>query len=163
MKAPFNQAALARGPIGREPFLFGKAVSFLNPRLSGVFARGPLRGTLKQKDACYLYKTYWLKEPFIHLCGSRFVNRNGTHTRVKVYSNQNEVELYANGKFLAHQEGKKVFTFKIKLEPTLLLEARSGSFSDKITIHQVAKKDLSYVSHAGNSYSWEKKKATKIK
>jgi hypothetical protein len=50
MKAPFNQAALARSPIVQEPFLFGKAVSsFEPPDYRGVFTRGPLRGTLKQK------------------------------------------------------------------------------------------------------------------
>ena len=41
-----------------------------------------------KKDSFYIYKAYWSKEPFVHLCGSRYVDRTEAVTTVKVYSNQ---------------------------------------------------------------------------
>jgi len=70
MKAPFNQAALVRSSIAREPFLFGKAVSSLEPPdYRGVFTRGPLRGTLKQKTA-----PFFKMPPVVFFCWE-FINR----------------------------------------------------------------------------------------
>ncbi|MCH3909551.1 MAG: glycoside hydrolase family 2 protein [Bacilli bacterium] len=116
-----------------------------------------------KKDAFYIYKAYWSNDPFVHLCGSRFINRNGHHTKIKVYSNQKEVSLFVNDKLISTKKGNKVFSFKVRLEPNMKVEAKSGSLVDKMNVHKVNKKDPTYVSHAGNSYSWEKKKATKIK
>lgn len=50
-----------------------------------------------RKDAFYLYKAHWSKEPFVHLCGSRFVRRTGDTTEIKVYSNQPAVTLTVDG------------------------------------------------------------------
>ena len=38
------------------------------------------------------------KEPFVHLCGSRYVERCGDTTKIKVYSNQQQVTLLVDGR-----------------------------------------------------------------
>jgi len=50
-----------------------------------------------KKDSFYLYKAYWAKEPFLHICSKRFEEHTANEIAVKVYSNQNEVALYVNG------------------------------------------------------------------
>ena len=52
-----------------------------------------------KKDAFYAYKAWLSDEPFVHLCGKRFVNHTGDTVRITVYSNQPQVELFANGVF----------------------------------------------------------------
>lgn len=68
-----------------------------------------------KKDAFYLYKAHWSKEPFVHLCGNRYVDRVEATTEIKVYSNQSEVTLLVDGKEVATQRGSKIFTFQIPL------------------------------------------------
>ncbi|WP_425371655.1 hypothetical protein [Gemmiger formicilis] len=36
-----------------------------------------------KKDAFYLYKAYWSKQPFVHTCGSRYVDRTEDVTEVR--------------------------------------------------------------------------------
>ena len=56
-----------------------------------------------KKDAFFAYKAWLSDEPFVHLCGKRYINRVEDVTKVTVYSNQPEVELYANGQLVAKQ------------------------------------------------------------
>ena len=110
-----------------------------------------------KKDSFYLYKAYWSKEAFVHLCGSRFVNRTGSKLKVKVYSNQKEVSLYNNGKLVATKQGDKVFNFTIPMEEVNHLEAKSGSLSDTITVNHVTTKDPAYIlGKTTGTTSWEK-------
>ena len=51
-----------------------------------------------RKDAFYLYKAYWSKEPFVHLCGRRYADRTEEVTEIKVYSNRSEVTLLVDCK-----------------------------------------------------------------
>ncbi|MDE6589715.1 MAG: glycoside hydrolase family 2 protein [Oscillospiraceae bacterium] len=82
----------------------------------------------QKKDAFYLYKAAWNKtEPFVHLCGSRYVDRTEDVTEIKVYSNQSEVSLYIDGRLLAVQTGKTVFQFQAPITGEHSIEARSGS------------------------------------
>jgi len=111
-----------------------------------------------KKDAFYLYKAYWSDAPFVHLCGQRFINRTGRKSKVKVYSNQSEVALYVNGTLFQKKKGNKVFVFSLPLKDAMELRAVSGSYEDTSKICHVEKKDPAYISHEGNSYSWEKKK-----
>ena len=50
-----------------------------------------------KKDSFYAYKAWLSDEPFVHICGKRYVDRVEDVTKVTVYSNQPEVELFANG------------------------------------------------------------------
>lgn len=65
-----------------------------------------------KKEAFYLYKAYWSSEPFVYLCGRRYAQRTGDSTRVKVYSNLNQVTLYVNGRPFATKYGDKIFVFE---------------------------------------------------
>ena len=65
-----------------------------------------------KKESFYVYKAYWSREPFVHLCGRRYAQRTGDTVTVKVYSNQPEVSLYVNGQPFATQYGDKIFLFE---------------------------------------------------
>ena len=41
-----------------------------------------------KKDAFYAYKAWLSDEPFVHICGKRYVDRVEDVTKVTVYSNQ---------------------------------------------------------------------------
>ncbi len=65
-----------------------------------------------KKEAFYVYKAYWSKEPFVHLCGRRYACRSGASTTVKVYSNLSQVTLYVNGQIFDTKYGNKIFLFE---------------------------------------------------
>ena len=101
-----------------------------------------------KKDAFYLYKAYWNgREPFVHLCGSRYVDRTESVTEIKAYSNQNSVSLYVDGKFFETLEAHRVFRFFVPLGETGAehqMIARAGESADAITIRRVEKPNESY-------------------
>ncbi len=110
-----------------------------------------------KKDSFYICKAYWSKEPFVHICGKRFQKRNKKKMVVKIYSNQNEVELYANDKLIAKKKGQYVFKFKIKLNDEVSLKAVANNVSDKATFIKVDRFPEEYQLHTkSNNYSWEK-------
>lgn len=57
-----------------------------------------------KKDAFYAYKAWLSEDPFVHICGKRYVDRVEDTTKVTVYSNQPEVELFVNGESLAGRQ-----------------------------------------------------------
>ena len=87
-----------------------------------------------KKDSFYLYKAWWTKEPMVHICGSRYVDRPEKYTIVKVYSNCDTVTLYANGKQVGQKTGNKVFTFRVALGKETKLEAVAGDVRDQATL-----------------------------
>ncbi len=109
-----------------------------------------------KKDSFYLYKAYWSKEPFVHLCGSRYVDRAESTTTVKVYSNHNQVTLYANGMEIGTQTGDKVFTFRVPLQGEMELKAVAGDCSDSSLIRRVNKPNPAYKLRKGegNGGNW---------
>ncbi len=99
-----------------------------------------------RKDAFYLYKAAWNKtEPFVHLCGKRYVNRCEEQTEIKVYSNLPEISLYVDGTRIAVQSGKTVFRFRIPLLGEHLIRAEAGEASDSMCIRRVSEPDESYI------------------
>ncbi len=64
-----------------------------------------------KKDAFYAYKAWLSDEPFVHICGKRYIDRVEDVTKVTVYSNQPTVELFANGVSLGVQEAPDHFFY----------------------------------------------------
>ena len=101
---------------------------------------------LSRKDAFYLYKAAWnKKDKFVHLCGKRYINRHEDETEIKVYSNLDNISLFADGKCIGRQTGKTVFRFKVRLAGEHLIEARAGEISDKMCIRKANEPDESYI------------------
>ena len=92
-----------------------------------------------KKDSFYLYKAYWNKEPMVHIAGKRYVNRCEKITTVKIYTNQEFVTLYADGKKVATKQckgsGGKVLTFRVTLGEQTALEAVAGPVHDTAVLH----------------------------
>ena len=97
-----------------------------------------------KKDAFYLYKAYWSSEPFVHLCGSRYIDRAEDVTEVKVYSNLPEVSLYKDGQLVETQKGDRVFVFRLPISGKHSIEARSGEYRSSITIQKVDQPNPDY-------------------
>ena len=92
----------------------------------------------EKKDAFYLYKAAWNKtEPFVHLCGSRYVDRTEDVTEIKAYSNQSEVSLYVDGRLVETKAGKTVFKFSVPINGTHSIEAKAGSCASVILVRKV--------------------------
>ena len=110
-----------------------------------------------KKDSFYLYKAWWNQDdPFVHICGSRYVDRPESVTTVKVYSNQKEVALYANGKLVAEKKGDKVFEFQVPLEGEVALYAAAGKCTDQCVIRRADAPNPAYKLHgkSSNSANW---------
>ena len=97
-----------------------------------------------KKDSFYLYKAWWTKEPMVHICGSRYVNRPEKITTVKVYSNCDTVTLYADGKEVGKQVGSKVFTFRVTLGKETKLKAVAENVTDEAVLRFSPSPDPSY-------------------
>ena len=106
-----------------------------------------------KKDSFFLYKAWWSQEPFVHLCGSRYVDRPETETQVKVYTNQPKVALYADGKLVEEKAGDKVFTFRVPLQGEVQLEARAGECVDRCKLRHVDQPNPAYTLQKSNSKS----------
>ncbi|MGN0998455.1 MAG: glycoside hydrolase family 2 protein [Faecousia sp.] len=107
-----------------------------------------------KKDAFFIYKAYLSKEPFVHVCGSRYVDRAEAETEVKVYSNLREVTLLVDGREFAAQEGDKVFTFRVPITGKHTITAVSGENSDTITIRHVESCNESYCKPGTQITNW---------
>ena len=91
-----------------------------------------------KKDAFYAYKAWLSDEPFVHLCGKRYVDRVEDVTRVTVYSNQPAVELFCNGESLGVQEADDhFFRFDVPNQGTSHLVAVAGQLRDEAVLRKV--------------------------
>ena len=99
-----------------------------------------------KKDAFYQYKAYWNKEDaFVHICGSRYVDRKEDTTEVKVYSNQTTVSLYVDGTLLETQDGSRIFRFAVPMTGEHEIVAKAGAEEDSIHIRKVEEANPDYV------------------
>ncbi len=102
-----------------------------------------------KKDSFYAYKAWLVSpevDPFVHLCSKRYIDRVEDVTKVTVYSNLPEVELFVNGKSI----GKKTapdhfFYFDVKNEGESTIVAKAGSLTDEGKIRKVAERNMDYV------------------
>ena len=98
-----------------------------------------------KKDAFYAYKAWLSDEPFVHLCGKRYVDRVEDVTKVTVYSNQPAVELLANGVSLGVKEAADhFFYFDVPNVGTTELVAVAGALRDESQIRKVEKFNDAY-------------------
>ena len=98
-----------------------------------------------KKDSFYAYKAWLSDEPFVHLCGKRYVNRAEDVTKVTVYSNLPSVELFANGTSLGKKEAKDhFFYFDVPNVGETNLVAVAGDYKDESFIKKVDTFDESY-------------------
>ena len=110
-----------------------------------------------KKDSFYLYKAHWSKEPFVHICSRRYVDRPESSTTVKIYSNQPKVALYANGALVGESSGKDhIFTFQLPLTGEVKLEAVAGDCRDSCSIRRVDTPNPAYQLRKGmnKSQNW---------
>lgn len=107
-----------------------------------------------KKDSFYIYKAWWSEEPFVHLCGKRYEYRTEEITDVTVYSNQQEVSLYQNGKRIGVKKGRHAFHFQVKLEQENHLEARSGDLKDEAVIYRTDTPRPEYKVKKSKSKNW---------
>ncbi len=99
-----------------------------------------------KKDSFYAYKAWLSDEKFVHICGKRYIDRVEDTTKVTVYSNLPEVELFANGKSL----GKKTaadhfFYFDVPNAGETTLTAVAGEYKDESVIRKVDKFNEDYL------------------
>jgi len=107
-----------------------------------------------RKDAFYIYKAYLSREAFVHICGSRYVNRAESETEIRIYSNLSEVTLYLDGRMVETQKGDKVFTFSVPITAVHEIEAVSGKCKDRIIIRHVEKEDTAYMKPGRDVTNW---------
>ena len=98
-----------------------------------------------KKDAFYAYKAWLSDEPFVHICSKRYVNRAEDTAQIKVYSNQPEVELFANGESIGKKTAQdRFFCFEVPNKGETKLKAVAGACMDESVIRKVDTFDESY-------------------
>ncbi|MEH7415989.1 glycoside hydrolase family 2 TIM barrel-domain containing protein [Neobacillus drentensis] len=82
-----------------------------------------------KKDAFYMYKANWSDEKFVHITSKRYIERADDQITIKVYSNCEELTLYANGKEIGTKTSdNRVFVFEN-------VELEEGMTEIKVTSH----------------------------
>ena len=109
-----------------------------------------------RKDSFYAYKAWLSDDPFVHICGKRYVDHVEDVVRVTVYSNQPSVELFANGRSLGVQQSDvHFFYFDVPNKGTTYLLAKAGVCEDNAQIIKCDKPNLDYVMHeTGDVLNW---------
>ena len=91
-----------------------------------------------KKDAFYAYKAWLSDDPFVHLTSKRYIDRVEDVTKVTVYSNQPEVELFANGVSLGKKTAEDhFFRFDVPNAGETKLVAVAGECRDESVIRKV--------------------------
>ena len=109
-----------------------------------------------KKDSFYAYKAWLSDEPFVHICGKRYVDRVEDVTKVTVYSNLPEVELFANGVSLGKQSSDiHFFYFDVPNAGETQLVAKAGACEDASKIVKVAEFNNDYrMVETGDVLNW---------
>ena len=91
-----------------------------------------------KKDSFYAYKAWLSDDPFVHICGKRYIDRVEDVTKVTVYSNQPEVELFVNGESLGKKSSEEhFFYFDVPVSAETKLVALAGDCKDESFIRKV--------------------------
>lgn len=100
-----------------------------------------------KKDSFYAYKAWLSDEPLVHICGKRYVDRVEPVTKVTVYSNQPQVELFVNGESLGKQTKGEYpfFYFEVPNNGESKLIAKAGDCTDESVIKKVEAFNEAYI------------------
>ena len=101
-----------------------------------------------KKDSFYAYKAWLVSpetEPFVHLCSKRYIDRVEDVTKVTVYSNLPELELFVNGESIGKKTAEDhFFYFDVKNVGESSIVAKAGNCSDEGRIRKVDTFNESY-------------------
>ena len=99
-----------------------------------------------KKDSFYAYKAWLSDEPFVHLCGKRYVDRVEDVTKVTVYSNQPEVELFLNGNSLGKKTAEDhFFYFDVPNVGESTIVVKAGELTDEGKLRKVEEMNPDYI------------------
>ena len=99
-----------------------------------------------KKDSFYAYKAWLSKDPFVHICGKRYVDRVEDVTKVTVYSNLPEVELFAGDVSLGKKTAEDhFFHFEVPNKGETTLVAVAGDCKDESKIRKVETMNQDYI------------------
>ena len=91
-----------------------------------------------KKDAFYAYKAWLSDDPFVHICGKRYIDRVEDVTKVTVYSNQETVELLVNGESIGKvKAADHFFYFDVPNVGETTIVAIAGDCRDESHIRKV--------------------------
>ena len=109
-----------------------------------------------KKDSFYAYKAWLNPEPMVHICGKRYIDRVEDITKVTVYSNLPEVELFVNGESLGKQTAEDhFFYFSVPNVGESTLVAVAGDCRDESVIRKVDTFNEDYrLKEAGAVLNW---------
>ena len=108
-----------------------------------------------KKDSFYLYKAFWnSEEEFVHICSRRYVRRNERQTKIKVYSNAEEIEVFLDGKSLGKKRDNRIFEYSAEISGHHVIKAVSENSHDEIEIDYVEKQDESYILKDNGALNW---------
>lgn len=124
-----------------------------------------------KKDAFYLYKAYWSKEPFVHICDKRYQYRHENQITITVYSNSSKVELFVEDQQIDEKSGSKVFRFHVDLSELkrnkkeavgIRITVRACDQFDEYLITPVSEADTSYRLATQDINNWYEESAFKV-
>ena len=99
-----------------------------------------------KKDSFYAYKAWLSDQPFVHLCSKRYIDRVEDITKVTVYSNLPEVELFVNGESIGKKQAEDhFFYFEVPNKGESTIVAKAGEFTDESTIRKVEEMNQDYI------------------
>ena len=105
-----------------------------------------------KKDSFYAYKAWLSDDPFVHLCGKRYIDRVEAVTKVTVYSNLPEVELFVNGESIGKKTAEDhFFYFDVKNVGESTIKAVAGDFEDESIIRKVDEMNPDYILRDANA------------
>lgn len=110
-----------------------------------------------KKDSFYAYQAWLSNKPMLHICGKRYIDRVEAVTRITVYSNENEVELFVNGKSIGKQSKGKYpfFYFDVKNEGETVITAKAAELTDESKIRKVNSFNEEYrMKEEGSVINW---------
>lgn len=104
-----------------------------------------------KKDAFYLYKAHWSKQPFIKIAGSRYSNRHRKENAFVILTNLPEFDVYLNGEkeMTIQTEGAKTILPNMTLaDGKNILTVKGEMGEDQAIFYKVKEADPTYIYQA---------------